>query len=105
MSTPIALQFYSVREELKQDFEGVVEKIANMGYVGVEYWVAPGKTPAEAAALFNRLGLKVPSAHVPLPVGDNKNEILDVMGAIGSNHQATDYFEQQFIGSEILCDS
>ena len=33
---PLALQLYSLREELSQDFEGIVRKVADMGYVGVE---------------------------------------------------------------------
>ena len=33
---PLALQLYSLREALAQDFEGIVRQVADMGYVGVE---------------------------------------------------------------------
>ena len=33
---PVALQLYSVREMLDQDFEGTVRRVAEMGYIGVE---------------------------------------------------------------------
>ncbi len=84
MSAPIALQLYSVREYAKEDFEATVRKVAAMGYVGVEPAGFPGTTPEAAGKLFKELGLAVPSAHVALPLGDNKNEVLDTMQAIGS---------------------
>ena len=34
---PIALQLYSVREDCKKDLPGVLEKVAKMGYEGVEF--------------------------------------------------------------------
>jgi sugar phosphate isomerase/epimerase len=43
-----------------------------------------GVTPEEAATLFRELGLQVPSAHTPLPLGDDKNAVLDAMTALGA---------------------
>ena len=34
---PIGLQLYSVRNELKENFEPVIEAVGKMGYVGVEF--------------------------------------------------------------------
>jgi sugar phosphate isomerase/epimerase len=82
VTIPIALQLYTVREALAEDFAGVMEKIADIGYVGVEpVFSLPGTTIAEAANLFEELGLEVPSAHVPLPLGEDRNRVLDVMAA------------------------
>ena len=36
MSLPVALQLYSVRRELEQDFEATIQNVAEMGYEGVE---------------------------------------------------------------------
>ena len=44
----------------------------------------PGTTIPEAVKLFKALGLEVPSAHVPLPIGKDKNKVLDYMAALGS---------------------
>jgi sugar phosphate isomerase/epimerase len=55
-----------------------------MGYAGVEPAGFPGSTPEAAGKLFRELGLAVPSAHVALPLGDQKSEVLDTMAAIGS---------------------
>ncbi|HHN46160.1 MAG TPA: sugar phosphate isomerase/epimerase [Planctomycetes bacterium] len=80
---PIALQLYSVRAQAKEDFAGTVRQVAQMGYPGVEPAGFPGTTPEEAGKLFRSLGLKVPSAHGGLPVGDDKNKVLDALDAIG----------------------
>jgi sugar phosphate isomerase/epimerase len=82
MTVPIALQLYTVREALAEDFAGVIERIADIGYVGVEpIFNLPGTTTEEAAKLFEELGLEVPSTHVPLPLGEDRNRVLDVMAA------------------------
>ncbi|MCD6336238.1 MAG: sugar phosphate isomerase/epimerase [Candidatus Latescibacteria bacterium] len=84
MSAPIALQLYTLREAMAEDFEGVVRKVADVGYVGVEPAGFPGTTPEAAARLFGELELEVPSAHTPLPIGEQKQEVLDTMEALGS---------------------
>jgi sugar phosphate isomerase/epimerase len=83
MPSPLAIQLYSVRDTLAQDFAGVVQKIAAIGYAGVEPAGFPGTTPQEAGKLFRDLGLAVPSAHTALPLGEHRNEVLDAMAAIG----------------------
>ena len=84
MTVPVALQLYSVREALAKDFTGVMKKVADIGYVGVEpIFNLPGTTTAEAARLFKELGLEAPSAHTPLPVGKDANRVLDFMAVMG----------------------
>jgi sugar phosphate isomerase/epimerase len=84
MTAPIALQLYSVREALAQDFVGVMRQVAGIGYVGVEpIFKLPGTTIPQAARLFQELGLQAPSAHVPLPVGDDQRPVLEYMAAFG----------------------
>jgi sugar phosphate isomerase/epimerase len=84
MAAPIALQLYSIRKQLENDFEGGVRRIADMGYVGVEPAGFPGTTPEKAAALFKELGLAVPSVHIQMPLGDSKQQTLDTMRTLGS---------------------
>ena len=83
MPAKIGIQLYTVRDALAQDFDSVVKKIAAMGYVGVETAGFPGTTPAKASALFRELGLEVPSAHAPLPLGDQKHQVLEALEAVG----------------------
>ena len=83
MKTPIALQLYTLREQLAQDYEGTLRQIADLGYIGVETANMFGGSPDAAAKLFNELGLTVMGAHSPLPLGDQKQEVIDTMAALG----------------------
>jgi sugar phosphate isomerase/epimerase len=82
MTTPIALQLYTLRDRLAQDFEGTIRNIADMGYLGVETANMFGDSPAAAAKLFRELGLTVCGAHSPLPLGDQKQEVIDTLGTL-----------------------
>lgn len=91
MSAPIAVQLYSLRDELAKDFTGTIRKVADMGYAGVETAGFNGSTLEEAAKLFADLGLKVSSAHGPLPLGDDQNKVLDTMAALGAKYMVLPY--------------
>jgi Sugar phosphate isomerases/epimerases len=82
MTTPIALQLYTVRDLLAQDFEGTIRKVSDQGYMGVETAHMFGVSPASAAKLFDELGLTVMGAHSPLPLGDEKQAVLDTLAAL-----------------------
>jgi sugar phosphate isomerase/epimerase len=82
MTTPVALQLYTIRDLLAQDFEGTIREVADMGYIGLETANMFGGSPGSAARLFGELGLTVVGAHSPLPLGDEKQEVLDTLGAL-----------------------
>jgi sugar phosphate isomerase/epimerase len=96
MAAPISIQLYTVRELVAKDYAGIVTKIAEMGYVGVEPAGFPGTTVGEAVKLFKKLGLKVSSAHAPLPVGDKAKETLDVMAQLGCKYLVSGFGPDQF---------
>lgn len=81
MSTlaPIGVQLYSLREEINDDLPGVLEKLAEIGYAGVEPF--GGIDYEQAAPVIERLGLDVPSMHTNLPLGDDQNRVLDMAAA------------------------
>jgi sugar phosphate isomerase/epimerase len=82
MNLSPALQLYTLRDELGRDFEGTIRKVAAFGYRGVE---TAGFPDAKAAkALFNELGLKVVAAHSGLPLGNEKQKVLDTLAIIES---------------------
>ncbi|MFA6292036.1 MAG: sugar phosphate isomerase/epimerase [Victivallales bacterium] len=84
MKKKIGAQLYSVRNELSKDFDGVISKIAGMGYDGVELAGLPaGVTPEKAVKLFKSLGLGLSGGHMALPVGENKNKAIDDAKALG----------------------
>lgn len=84
MTAPISVQLYSLRESMNKDFNGTIEKVAKMGYAGVEPAGFPGTTPKEAMKLFVDLGLKVSGVHAGLPLGDQQAEILKIMKILGN---------------------
>src|SRR5690349_19538877 len=86
MTPPISLQLYTLRDLLEQDFEGTIRKVAGMGFIGVETASMFGDSPASAARLFRELGLTVSGAHSPLPLGDQKQEVIDTLGALQCEH-------------------
>ena len=84
MTQPIALQLYTVRDQLAHDFEGTVRRVADIGYAGVETASFPvGVSAAAAKALFDEVGLTVCAAHAPLPLGAAAAESLDRLTALG----------------------
>lgn len=80
---PISVQLYSVRQEAEKDFTGVLRKIAEFGYRGVETAGLHGNCPADVRRVLDDLGLVVSSGHHPLLTRDNINEIVDTAGALG----------------------
>ncbi len=82
MSIPIALQLYSVREELARDFDATITQVAAAGYQGVELiYPVPGAPQATVVRRLKELGLPAVAAHMPLPLGDQRNAVLDFMAA------------------------
>lgn len=101
MSASIGLQLYSLRESMEKDFEGVIRKVASIGYAGVETAGFNGSSPEKAAKLFAELGLKVSSAHSPLPLGDDKNKVLDTMALLGCKYLVLPYLPaDEFVSAE-----
>lgn len=82
MTKQIALQLYTLRSILPNDFDGIMRKVAAAGYDGVETAGFAGTTPEKAGKLFKELKLTACSAHIPPPVGDKKNEVIETMRAI-----------------------
>jgi sugar phosphate isomerase/epimerase len=65
MSLPIALQLYSVRDDLEKDFKGTLRNVKSLGYDGIEFAGLYGHKPAEIKEILKDIGLVSVSAHVP----------------------------------------
>ena len=69
---PIAIQLYTVREELKSDFRGTLKRIAELGYDGVEFaWIFGDLPPQELAEYMKFLGLRTASVHIRTSNSEN----------------------------------
>lgn len=60
----LALQLYSVREDMEKDFLGTLKKVKEMGYEGGELAGLYGKSASEVKAFFAEADLIPVSAHV-----------------------------------------
>jgi len=67
-TTPrIGVQLWSVKDEVKQDFEGTLGKLAKLGFQGVEFAGEFGRFAKDAAglrALLDKTGLQCAGAHL-----------------------------------------
>ena len=61
----VGLQLYTVREFMKQDFDGTIAQVAQIGYREVEFAGYFDKSPQQARAALDKSGLTSPSAHSP----------------------------------------
>ncbi|MDT8389122.1 MAG: sugar phosphate isomerase/epimerase [Lentisphaeria bacterium] len=83
MERQISIQLYSVRAQLAADYEGTLRAIAGMGFTNVEPAGFPGYSPEKAVKLFADLGLRAPSCHSALPIGDNRNQVVETALMLG----------------------
>ena len=60
----IGVQLYTVRDEMKKDFEGTIAKVAAIGYKEVEFAGYFDRSPAAVRAVLDRNGLTSPATHV-----------------------------------------
>lgn len=94
---PIALQLYSVRDDMAADFEGTLRKVKEMGYDGVEFAGLYGHTPAQVREMCDRVGLKPLSAHVPFVdmMADPEGVLADYK-AIGCEYIVIPYLTEEY---------
>jgi sugar phosphate isomerase/epimerase len=66
MGIPVALQLYTVRDDAAKDFSGTLEKVAEIGYSGVEFAGYGNLSAGRLKELIERLGLFPVGSHVGL---------------------------------------
>lgn len=81
----IAAQLWSVRKEIEKDLVRPIERIAEMGYVGVETAFFPDHiSPGKAGQVIRQAGLQVCAVHLELPIGaEHKAAMLEKAAAYG----------------------
>ena len=56
--------YYTVRDQMKSDFDGTIAKVAQIGYKEVEFAGYFDHTPQQVRAALDKNGLTSPSCHV-----------------------------------------
>ncbi len=93
---PIALQLYTVRGDMEQDFKGTLQKVKALGYDGVEFAGLFNNTPEQINAWCKEIGLVPISAHVPLAemLADVDKVVADYK-AIGCEYIVVPYVTEE----------
>ncbi len=97
MKFPIALQLYSVRDQLASDFEATLKEVASYGYDGVEFAGLYGKSAGEVKELCKKYNLIPISAHVPFTdMMADPEGVLATYAAIGCRFVVIPYLTEQY---------
>ncbi len=73
----VGLQLWTVREAMQTDVAGTLQRVAEIGYAGVETAGFPEDVTLEQAGkLLRDAGLPVFAAHVEIPVGEHRDALL-----------------------------
>lgn len=80
----VGVQLYTVRDQMKEDFEGTVAKVAAIGYKEVEFAGYFGRTPQQVRAVLDNNGLSAPGTHVQYDELDEKfPSVIEASKTIG----------------------
>jgi len=81
----LSVQLYTVRDAFVKDIPGTLKKIADMGfkYVETAFW-PEGISIEKASQYINDAGLLVSSSHIEIPIGAQKQIMLDTANAFGT---------------------
>ncbi len=83
----VGVQLYTVRDQMKQDFDGTLAKVAAIGYKEVEFAGYFDHSPKDARAAIDRHGLTSPACHVPYDVlGDQWPAQIESAKVIGQSY-------------------
>ncbi len=102
MALPVALQLYSVRNEIAEDMRGTLQKVKELGYDGVEFAGLFGNDPIEVKKMCEEIGLVPLAAHIPYQsmAKDPKGAIWRY-GSIGCKYAVVPYLaKEQRYGTE-----
>lgn len=84
----VGIQLYTVRDLMKQDFEGTLAKVAQIGYREVEFAGYFDRTPEQVRAVLDKNGLAAPSCHVGYDntADDKWGATLQTVKAVGHQY-------------------
>jgi sugar phosphate isomerase/epimerase len=89
---PISIQLYTLRDQCEKDFRGVIERVADIGYAGVELAGLYGLSADEVRKLVEDNGMHVSSTHVQGRVdGDDVDKIADEAAATGAPYMVVPF--------------
>jgi sugar phosphate isomerase/epimerase len=80
----VGVQLYTVRDQMKDDFDDTIARVAAVGYKEVEFAGYFGRTPQQVRAVLDKNGLSAPATHVQYDELDGKfPSVIDASKTIG----------------------
>lgn len=87
MKISVSVQMFTLRDETSKDFIGTLEKVASIGYHGVEFAGFGDIPAAKMKETLDRLGLKATGSHTGMDLlKNNFDEVVDYNLAIGNKN-------------------
>lgn len=97
---PIAVQLYTLRDDMEKDFDGIISKVAAIGYTGVEFAGFGGHTAAEIRTLLDNNGLAAAGSHTGLDQFESDiQQVIDFNLAIGNRVVSIPYLSEDLRNS------
>ena len=92
----IGLQLYTVRDLMKQDFDGTLSKVAAVGYKEVEFAGYFDRSPKDVRAAVDRNGLTAPSAHIEYKnLGEKFPEVIEAAKVVGHEYLVNPWIDEE----------
>lgn len=82
----VGLQLYTVRDKMKEDVEGTLAHVAQIGYKEVEFAGYFGHPPEHIRSYLDKNGLSAPSTHIAYENDDQWKAALDTAKKIGHEY-------------------
>lgn len=91
----IGIQLYTVRDQMKADFEGTLAKIAQIGYKEVEFAGYFDRTPADVRAILDRNGLSAPATHMMSDNTEGWKKAIDLAKSVGHDYLVAPWIPEE----------
>lgn len=91
----VGIQLYTVRDQMKADFEGTLARIAQIGYKEVEFAGYYDRTPADVRAILERNGLSAPATHMMSDNAEGWKKAIDLAKSVGHNYLVAPWIPEE----------
>jgi sugar phosphate isomerase/epimerase len=95
----VGVQLYTVRDQMKADFAGTIEKVAKIGYREVEFAGYFDNPPKEVKSLLDKNGLTAPSAHIDYEhITTKLPEVIEAAKVVGHQYIVCPWMPEELRG-------
>src|SRR5262245_20655195 len=91
----IGIQLYTVRDKMKEDVEGTLARIAQIGYKEVEFAGYFNHPPEHIRSFLDKNGLSAPSTHVAYENDDQWKAAIATAKTIGHEYIVMPWIPQE----------